>query len=203
MLVNIDLDGVVYRFEPEYRKLVERARVLWGEEPTAKLTVAKTWSLSDAYGISDTQSRAVFEQGVVNFDLFHTGDMVRDAALWIERIARRHTVRFVTEPGFPDKPQVRAQAIGQKAQWLADMGLGRYPLILSSGGKLDYTADVIVDDKPKLRQWAQPGKLPILFDQPWNQHPEWTEETAQTLVRATSWQQVNNAIARYHDGPTK
>ena len=202
MIINIDLDGVVYRFEPEYRKLVEKATHLWTGE-TVKLPVATTWSLSEAYGISDTQSRRIFEQGVTNHDLFHTGDMMEEAAMWISRIARRHTVRFVTEPGFPGKPQVRAQAIGQKAQWLADMGLGVYPLILSSGGKQDYHADVVVDDKPKLHQWAQPGSLPILYDQPWNQKVQWTEETAQTLVRATSWQQVNNAIARYDDGPTK
>ena len=197
MIINVDLDGVVYRFEPEYRKLVERARVLWGDEPTEKLDVANCWSLSESYGVSEAQARNIFEQGVTNFSLFSSGDMMAEAGLWLDRINKRHDVRFVTEPGFPDKPQVRAMAIKQKAQWLADMGLGRYPLILSSGGKQGYPADVVIDDKPDLK-WAQEGAKNILFDQPWNQDPNYhTPWLGMSLVRAKSWQTVNNEIARY------
>ncbi len=197
MLINVDLDGVVYRFEPEYRRLVERAHHLWGDPVT--LDVATEWSLSESYHISETQARQIFEMGVTNYELFHTGDMVAEAGMWLDRIRKRHEVRFVTEPGFQGKPQVRAQAIAQKAQWLADMGLGTYPLVLSSGSKQGYPADVIVDDKPDLK-WAQEGKVNILFDQPWNQSPEFhTAWLGTDLIRAKSWQQVSNTIARHDD----
>ncbi len=197
MIINVDLDGVVYRFEPEYRKLVEKAHHLWGEGVT--LDVANEWSLGAAYGISDTQARRIFEQGVTSFSLFSSGDMMAEAALWLDRINKRHDVRFVTEPGFQGKAQVRAMAIKQKAQWLADMGLGNYPLILSSGSKQGYPADVIVDDKPDLK-WAQEGKVNILFDQPWNQEPNYYAPwLGHHLIRAKSWQQVSNEIARHDD----
>ena len=199
MIINVDLDGVVYRFEPEFRKLVTRARDLWGDKPAPPLQPATSWSLSEAYGISEQQARNIFETGVTDFNLFHTGDMMAEAALWLDRINKRHDVRFVTEPGFQGKPQVRAQAIAQKAQWLADMGLGNYPLILSSGSKQGYPADVIIDDKPDLK-WAQEGKLNILFAQPWNQEPNYhTPYLGMSLIRGTSWQHVNNTIARHDD----
>lgn len=203
MIINVDLDGVVYRFEPEFRKLVERGKLIWAtmdEQPEPdKLPVADQWDLASAYGISQAQFRNIFEQGVTSHDVFHTGDMEAEAALWLSRLRKNHTVRFVTEPGFPDKPQIRAQAIAQKAQWLADMGLGTYPVIFSSGGKQDYTADVVIDDKPSLH-WAQEGAINILFDQPWNQDPNyWAPWLGHKLIRATSWQQVNNEIARRDD----
>jgi hypothetical protein len=196
MIINVDLDGVVYRFEPEFRKLVERARVLWGDEPTEKLKPADQWALGAAYGISEAQGMRIFEQGVTNFSLFSSGDMMAEAGLWLNRINKRHDVRFVTEPGFQGKPQVRAMAIKQKTQWLADVGLGNYPVIYSSGSKQGYPADVIVDDKPSLK-WAQEGKVNILFDQPWNQTPDYhTPWLGQYLIRCKSWQDVSNEIAR-------
>ncbi len=197
MIINVDLDGVVYRFEPEYRKLVEKAHHLWGNPVT--LDVANCWSLSESYGISEQQARNIFETGVKAYSLFSSGDMMAEAALWLDRINKQHDVRFVTEPGFQGKAQVRAMAIKQKAQWLADMGLGNYPLILSSGSKQGYPADVIVDDKPDLK-WAQEGKVNILFDQPWNQTPDYhTPWLGMSLIVAKSWQQVSNEIARHND----
>ncbi len=197
MIINIDLDGVVYRFEPAFRKLVEKAHHLWGEGVT--LDVADQWNLAKAYGISDTQFRNIFEQGVTSFSLFSSGDMMEEAALWLNRINKEHDVRFVTEPGFQGKAQVRAMAIKQKVQWLADMGLGNYPVIFSSGSKQGYPADVIVDDKPDLK-WAQEGKVNILFSQPWNQQPNYHEPwQGMSLIVAKSWQQVSNEIARHND----
>ena len=197
MIINVDLDGVVYRFEPEFRRLVEKAHHLWGTPVT--LDVATSWSLSESYRISEQQARNIFSQGVKSHNLFHTGDMVAEAGLWIMRISKRNEVRFVTEPGFQDQPQIRAAAIQQKAQWLADMGLGNYPLILSSGSKQGYPADVVIDDKPDLK-WAQEGAVNILFDQPWNQSPEFHAPwIGKDLIRAKSWQQVSNTIARHDD----
>ena len=197
MIINVDLDGVVYRFEPEFRRLVEKAHHLWGTPVT--LDVANCWSLSESYQISEQQARNIFSQGVKSHDLFRTGDMVEEAALWLDRINKRHDVRFVTEPGFQGNPQIRAAAIAQKADWLAYMGLGNYPLILSSGSKQGYPADVVIDDKPDLK-WAQEGKVNILFDQPWNQTPDYhTPWLGHSLIRAKSWQQVNNEIARHDD----
>ncbi len=197
MIINVDLDGVVYRFEPEVRFLVEKAHHLWGDPVT--LDVADQWDLAAAYGISEQQFRNIFEQAVAKWDVFSVGDMEAEAALWLDRINKRHDVRFVTEAGFQGKPQVRASAIAQKAQWLADMGLGTYPLILSSGSKQGYPADVVIDDKPDLK-WAQEGAVNILYDQPWNQEPNYHAPwLGYGLIRATSWQQVSNEIAR-HDG---
>lgn len=194
MIINVDLDGVVYAFEPEIRRDVTTYRPFDGEE----LQPARTWDMDKAYDVSEGVMDKIFRDSVLDRSLFHRGNAIEGAAVAINSLSRRHTVRFVTEPGFQDDPVVRATAIGQKASWLAAHGLGNYPLICVNGSKQDYPADVIVDDNPNTTGWCQVGALNIAFNQPWNSLIKYEDfAVALGLVRADGWQDVLDAIARH------
>jgi hypothetical protein len=187
VLVNLDLDGVVYDFEGTMRAFVE------AELGAANLPVPTRWHVWEDWGMTVQEWERAFH-GAVEWGVFGRGLPVDGAIEGVKTLLEEgHQVRFVTHKVLESKRATKIAMI-DVVDWLGAYDLvHRVDLAMVRGHKQAYTADVVVDDKPAVHEWAQPGSLNVVFDQPWNQTltPRyWTDRT----TRAYGWENLLSLI---------
>jgi len=188
LTINVDMDGVMYDFNEAITHLAQS--VLKRELP-----VTTGWSMWDAWGISQDEWYKIFNMGIQHFNLFNQPHY--DIHGGVEALKQfrdeGHRVRIVTAKKLRlARSTTMAQA--QVLDWLQARDLRKgIELVFASGAdKRNFTADVIVDDKPTLT-WAQEGKMNLLFDQPWNQMIT-AEDPVPSHGRAQSWNAVTAEV---------
>lgn len=186
LTINVDMDGVIYDFVEAMRH-----EFRWRGHDTP---VPEQWSFEKAWGVSRDKFTEVMYEGILDGRVFGPGlDRVIPGAkealqgLWY----RDHHIRLVTHKSHFPEP-VRTQAIHNTMQFLRVEGIRWHDLAFMSKDKLDYLADVVIDDKGDTTGWAQDGALNILMDQPWNQVIEQTP--ALRVVRAYGWDDAYDRI---------
>lgn len=192
MIINVDMDGVVYDFT---RHLYNLLRVD-GRIPNNVSPASPTWSLWETWDIPEDDFWSYFHQYTLNRGLFRDGNPIEGAVEGLRELrAHGHRVRIVTSKTLR-RASSTAQSRIDTIRFLQDFGLADLEVVFASGryGKTDYIADVVIDDKPEVRKWAQPnGTLNILFSQPWNMHAP-APSGFINLSRVTSWSQALELI---------
>jgi hypothetical protein len=182
MQINLDLDGVVYDFEGTMRAFVEGKQ----ERP---LLVPTRWHIWEDWSMTHEEWELAFHEAI-EWGVFRRGLPVPGAIEGVKALLEDgHQIRFVTHKVLPSKRLTTIAAI-DVVDWLGQHDLVHHvDLAFVKGKKRGYQADVVVDDKPAVFEWAISGALNLVFDQPWNQvlSPRfWTDRTS----RAHGWDQV-------------
>lgn len=172
MRIGVDIDGVVYDWEGQARKMLEQKGVIL--KPSTGWNSIKEgvdpkwwewlWSAENAY------------------ELFTEGAWIKDAIVCLDALMTAHDVYFVTA--------TPKNARGHRHQRLLRTFYNSSGLIFVPPGdnKEELTEaflDAIVDDKPEVVLKAKCSKR-VLFAQ------EWNKEFAQTpgIVRCVGWPAV-------------
>lgn len=186
LTINVDMDGVVYDVMSEYLRMFA---------PHVRYEEVTSWSVWEHTGQSKAEFWQAFHSGV-RMGLFLKGEEYTGASSAIRQLTKAgHRVRIVTSKTLSGTEQTRLARVDTLG-WLSDRGLGRLEVVFTGGyAKQGYPADVIIDDKPTL-EWVQPGRLNILFDQPWNQELSGDVYVPSDLIRAQTWAHVVRQVER-------
>ncbi len=176
MIINVDSDGVVY-------DLVSLTQELARREYGADFPKPTSWGFEN-WHITWDQVFALW--GIPG--VFEHGQPEPWAIDGIKDLLNNdHTVRIVTNKhGLPDPAQAMQETIEFYSFW--DL-LDDVDIVFSGSYAKEYEADVIIDDKPTL-EWAQDGKINLLYNQPWNR-----DAYNLSVIRVHGWSAVGTAIA--------
>ena len=189
MRINVDLDGVVYPFWQTLAVYIEERT---NGTPRPVPTRWETWM---DWGMSKVEWDQWFDAAIWNEVVFREGAPLQGALEVLELLQEEgHFIRLVT-----DKTR-QAYSTTSKARmntelWLLDHYVPHHALsyVNAVEGKRDYKADIVIDDKPECRDWAQPEALNILFGQPWNE--DWVYEANAPVKRVhNGWEGVLSLI---------
>ena len=190
MVINVDLDGVVYDFTDAMREAFDYR----GWEGAGEWPDPHIWQTWDVWPISRKDFYEVLYAEVLDGYLFRLGNLIDGAQEGMQRLKQNgFYVRIVTAKTFND-PNVTRMARHNVLRFLDLYDLPHHELVFSGRrGKGDFRADITVDDKPKLGGWVQDGALNLLFDQPWNrtiaEMPDFFERPG-WFDRARNWNDV-------------
>lgn len=171
-ILNLDVDGVLYGFTDAMRIEVNAVMGI----PTDQLPDPDQWSIHKSWPITGKQFHSIMYDGIAQGRLFRRGELLGGykarQALWDLQEHGWH-IRITTSKTFRD-PVISKIARSSTLEWLGveDVPFDSISFTSSDIGKVSLRADAIVDDKPKLGEWAQYGADNFLFDQPWNQQVE-------------------------------
>ena len=189
LTINIDFDGVINPFyeqaflvfsELKLASTYHHASGWWGETHQRQfsrwqfykdwtwvgkpLTSSKFWELLRMHdlGISD---------GLV----FSDGSPIHNSVPVIQGLeGAGHTIRIVTSKAFRNL-DLKEEALRRTVKFLGDHNIPYHAIVFNcdlSLDKTDYRADVVIDDHPYWKGWAQPGALNVMLAQPWNTREE-------------------------------
>jgi len=162
LIINCDVDGVVYNFNQEITRHAE-------ERFERQLPEATSWSIWKDWGITKAEWWKLFGDAIrdgvfLHGDAIEFGKGINAIKQWSED---GHRVRLVTSKGGPTN-QLVAIAQRDTISWLEQQGILPFVEVCFTGGdKSGYLADVVIDDHPNLK-WAQEGARNLLLAQPWN-----------------------------------
>ena len=202
MLINVDLDGVVYPFHNAVTRLAETwitnfkypSPTLYPNAPV-RLPDPAQWNMWDQWGITHQEYEEEFWPWAVEHGVFNqTVPPIHGARYAIEYLMDEgHEIRFVTH-----KPtqggMFKHHAIRDCVQWLSWNRIS-YDSIVFDGQKQRYAADIIIDDNPDYARWSQrEAKWNFLFDQPWNRDFDINDELSNG-ARVYSWPDILDGLA--------
>ncbi len=164
LVINVDLDGVVYDFD-------HVMRALGGYYLERELPVSRSWNMWECWDVTMEEWLEMFHRAAKEDELFYVGREIEGGPAGVRQLlSAGHRVRFVSHKNLAD-PDAAAAAMIQTVRWLNRQDLLTGTEIVFTGDKQGYKADVVIDDKTSL-EWAQAGALNLLFDQPWNWYAE-------------------------------
>lgn len=183
VVVNIDLDNVVYDFN---KAMHDYAEFILNRE----LPQSTNWATWDDWGIPRGAFDFIFRRGVEEGFIWRTGRVIPGAieGLWALSDAEYH-IRLVTTR-LTNKWAHDVAAI-HTVEWLKENAIPYRSLALIGGGdsKVLYQALALVDDnEDNLMEWAITHGNAIAFDQPWNR--ELVDDNVLGIVGATNWAEV-------------
>lgn len=191
MRINCDLDGCVVDFPRGFMNMLH-------EHDPVRFSPANTpyptqWNWWPQWHMTAGEWLSWFRKGVESGYIWREAPMIRGArdALWVLSDAE-HNIRIVTHR--LSWQGLHATAIKTTVDWLETYNIP-YRDIAFEASKTEIEADVIIDDKPDL-SWVQPGKINLLFDQPYNRD---VETGGGNLIRCAGWPAVITAI-KVHGG---
>jgi hypothetical protein len=174
-IINVDVDGVLYDFTGAMRNEVVAQM---GIAPDS-LPTPTEWRLHKAWPLTWAQVHGIMHDGIAQGRLFRRGEVIDfgGATLALRNImALGWHVRLVTAKTFDDT-FITMQARKNMLDWVYENEIPHHTISFSDrSGKLSYTADAVIDDKPSL-EWCQWNAENFLFDQSWNQDVDDTEYT--------------------------
>ena len=194
MMINVDLDGVVYDFTEAMREAFDyrfgQAMLDRGEPTPTHWPDPWTWELDESWPVERQTVMEVMQAEILDRKLFRYGHAIDGAIEGLREIqAMGHHIRIVTAKTFND-PYTTQIARASTLGWLYDNDVPHNTLAFSdSRGKESYRAAVVIDDKPKLTDWVQPQALNVLMDQPWNRTIE-TFPSDLRFARCRSWSDI-------------
>jgi len=204
LVANVDFDGVIYDFTTAMRDAFDYRRANKGgptEQTPAQWPTPTQWSVWEQWPITKTEFYKVLYAEILDGYAFRLGHRIDGAVEGMVRLKQLgYVVRIVTAKTFHDE-RVTRKARANTLRFLSDHEIPFDEIVFSGPrGKLDFRADLVVYDMPKLEQWAQPSALNVIFHQPWNQViPEFPEGI--DVARAFSWNDVAQlAEARINQG---
>lgn len=163
-VINVDLDGVLY----DFIKVMRREYLINGfevpEEYDPYQSAHAQWNSTRAHFVE------LMETSIMEHRLFGPGlgATIHPGPTVVRQLQDDGWfVRIVTaKSGFP--PRIREQALRNTLAWIEEDDIPYDDIAFVSGDKLDYRADVVIDDRPIFDGWAQKGAKNILFTQPHN-----------------------------------
>lgn len=173
LVINFDLDGVIYNFSTQIRQIADRTdvRIIMEEYgaplPEGEVPMNTEWNMEKAFGISKKAFWHLFYLAVER-GAFRDGEAFPDSVETVDYCVRRgHRVRIVTSKQFSD-PRKSLVAQRDVLSWLYENTPWYHQVeIVFASDKQGYLADVIIDDKPDL-SWVQDHSTNLLVAQPWN-----------------------------------
>lgn len=202
MIINVDVDGVLYDFVGALRshirsKMGDPDLVL--PDPTS-WHIWNHWTLG-SHPMTKQDFYAWFKQAVEHGNLFGQPQRIiteqAPSVLLDWKMNLGHNVRFVTRKKFPvHEGDMSALAQGQTEKFLHYWGLDEIPIFYVGDGveKTSYPADLAIDDDPNLQRWVNPDQnaVNILFRQPWND--EVTSSKPPRLIRSNRWDKIDKIV---------
>jgi len=195
MLINVDLDGVVYPFDEAVTRLAEHwiSHVRypgrdWYRQSLTRLPRPSDWEFWHSWGITTEEYAENFWPWAVEHQVFNQtiAPFAGARAGIIELRQAGHHIRFVSH-----KPtqggEFKHHAIRDAVQWLSWNHIP-YDSVVFDGNKQQYHAEVVIDDKPDC-SWVQDDALNILYDQPWNTEEKLTGDWWRT-ERSEDWTNI-------------
>ncbi len=197
LVANIDLDGVLYDFIGAMRKAFYRQAYLYDTDPLT-WDDPLNWSVWEEWPITKDEFYDVMYREVLNGEVFGQGAPIegaRDGMLQLSELG--YHIRIVTSKTLRSAV-VTHEARGNALDWLYSNVIPYDTISFTdTRGKLDYQADLIVDDKPRFSQWVQKGSTNLLFNQNWNKTikrwPDTSGWPSGGLSRVFSWPDVVEA----------
>jgi 5'(3')-deoxyribonucleotidase len=166
MIINVDLDGVVYDFHKQFTKyislLVNGGWLM--PEPI-------TWEFWHEWNMSHDEWKGWFRKGIEDKEIWWKGDAISGAAhnLW-KLSGDGHTIRIVTYRLVHKFNH--AASIQATVSWLDDNNIPYHDIAFLSHrtSKNDIRADVVLDDNPNYLPAGleSNGARGVLFERPWN-----------------------------------
>lgn len=189
LIINVDSDGVVY----DYHEIMTELCEVYLDRQLNH--APDMWSMYDAWGISRNEWFTLFERAIFEGNVFSEGNEVPGALTGLDMLIEDgHHVRIVTSKRLSGAagPRKSAQAQIQTLDWYGKRNLcSDLDIVFTTGRlKVDYPADVVIDDKPDLR-WMQQNAVNLLFSQPWNRHVNTDQGN---LWRVNGWVDVMDRI---------
>jgi 5'(3')-deoxyribonucleotidase len=163
LVINVDSDGVVYDWHGYMVPFLSDA--LGVELDRNQFT---EWDLAKAVQVSKAKFYELFEQAV-NKGAFRKGEPLPGAIEGLKKLmADGHRVRIVTSKILRNELLSEWAMVDTVTWYYGIQCLHGLELVFTSGSrKVDYKADVVIDDKPDFG-WVQDEAYNLLFDQPWN-----------------------------------
>jgi 5'(3')-deoxyribonucleotidase len=185
LVVNIDMDGVIYDFNS---RMTELGEIYLGR----KLPVTEGWEMWEPWGVSKGDWYVMFNRAIRD-GVFRDGHSIEGSVAAVKRLMAKHRVRIVTAKRLRSASSTLTAQM-DTLRWLRAKGILNQVEVVFTSDKQGYPADVVIDDKPTLA-WAQSGSLNLLFAQPWNRHvPEEAFFSEPLIVEVESWDDVETHV---------
>lgn len=189
MIINVDLDGVVYDF---HTSLME---YIYGKGGWLHLVTPRRWNVWEDWGMTFGEWNHWFRRAVEDGEVWGKGPMIPGARHYLWKLSDEgHHIRIVTDRlvhAFGHRAAVTATA-----QWLDDNNIP-YRSLSFEGKKYLFASDnsVLIDDKPSNVNsfvYSVTDELTryeaVLFAQPWNDVD--VNYLQPTVRRLSGWEAV-------------
>lgn len=183
-IINVDLDGVVFDFVGAFGDFA--GAYLEREMPRPTI-----WDFWDEWGLTKEEWTALFEDAVHDGIWATGGYVIPGAVEALQALSdREYHIRILTTR----LVHKRAYDVAAEdtVKWLEMNQIPYRSLSFIGPGdtKANYEADVIIDDHvPNIDAFVRiPGRVGIVFDQPWNRDTTTLEE--EKVFRARGWSEV-------------
>lgn len=182
-IVNVDLDGCLFDFVGAFGAYAES--VLGRKLPRPTI-----WDFWTEWDISKEDWKDLFQEAVSAGLWLRQSALILGARKALQEISDREyhirvlTTRLVHARGF-------GMAASDTVNWLEEAKIPYRSLAIIGPGdsKTNYEAHAIIDDyAPQVEDFARiPGRIGIVFDQPWNQD---TTSQSEEVFRARGWSET-------------
>jgi len=164
MIINIDLDGTVYPFEPRFHKFCEG---FTGK----KFPEITQWDIHSCWGITKEKFNELFRDFIMH-KMFREGDPYPDAIEVISRLRESHTINLVTARSYQYDErfdtQVQYAIRVDTSNWVSQIP---HDGLFFTKNKSCISGLLLDDYIPNLES---KGELEsICYTQPWNKEWKW------------------------------
>lgn len=158
------MDGVLYPFSEVLGDYIAE------HTDGRKRPTPTRWETWMDWGMSKDAWDTWFDAAIKEELLFRVGRPLPGSIEVLENLMDAgHFVRLVTDKTRSTRFTTNLARLNT-IEWIMDWGIPHHALSFNhyDEGKHDYIADVVIDDRPSCKEWAQRDALNILFGQPWN-----------------------------------
>lgn len=188
MIVNVDLDGVLYKFVEHATDILLKAG--W-KVPNG----IRSWDLTEQVIMPDGKHPT---KGQL-WGLLDESVKTEERLFWNLDYSYPERIKYITElhrRGVHIRLVTSKQRLNDRLEgdlysmigwWARHSGLHYDELVFTDADKTAYRATYVLDDNPNVKTWKQDGAINCLVRQPWNEH----------LELASSWENIEGRLSRY------
>jgi len=163
--LGVDLDGVIYNFEDEFRNYYANLKNISPES----LPQPTQWAFYEDYGMTAEEYYTIAGKAAVNSQIFTNGSVYSDAVEGMQRLCDLGLeVVIITARELSTNPTHMETIRTNTEKWLADNGIMYHELVIAND-KTKSHLNVLVDDSiDNIEAQLISGGVAYLWDQPWN-----------------------------------
>lgn len=156
MILNIDLDGVLFPFHEEFSNFAGR--------DSSQIT---DWDIASCWGISKKEFYELFDSFILSGG-FSKGEPEVNSVAVLKRLSKHHTISISTSRSTKLSTELALKTRQDTVQWLADHKIPHQNLFFLREKHL--IGGLLLDDCPEYLEDYRTVGTAVCFNRPWNQN---------------------------------